>query len=73
MKEPELLQGNDVELAPDGIDVEKMSCPIGGDIVTSDDDRMIPVQIRTLNAPVSLVFNLREDCEPTSSCTAPSG
>jgi hypothetical protein len=39
----------------------------------SDDDRMIPVQIRTLNAPVSLVFNLREDCEPTSSCTAPSG
>jgi hypothetical protein len=39
----------------------------------SNDGRMIPVQIKTLNAPVSLVFNLHEDCEATSACTAPSG
>jgi Protein of unknown function (DUF3108) len=39
----------------------------------SDDGRMVPVQIKTLNAPVNLVFNLQEDCEPGGPCRTPSG
>ena len=39
----------------------------------SDDDRLIPIQVRTLNAPVNLVFNLDQECEPTGACRTPSG
>lgn len=39
----------------------------------SDDDRMIPIQIKTLNAPVNLVFNLEQECEPAGVCRTPSG
>jgi Protein of unknown function (DUF3108) len=39
----------------------------------SDDDRLIPIQVRTLNAPVNVVFNLDQECEPAGACRTPSG
>lgn len=34
----------------------------------SDDERLIPLQVRTMNAPVALVFNLQRDCSGSTGC-----
>lgn len=34
----------------------------------TDDERLIPLQVRTLNAPVALIFNLQKDCSGANGC-----
>jgi hypothetical protein len=60
----------------DGEDLVESGVAEGGfrtQVLVSDDERAIPLEVRTLDARITVIFQLRQDCSAGSGCAAAAG